>query len=151
MNYLPIIACLTALTLSTNSNSDDLPLNIKDYMSSEEASSTGVSTLSEQQLTELNRWLTRFVALDAHLLRDNTKVTAVASESVHTSIKGKFTGWNGNTIFVLENGQTWKQRLPGKWRTNKQNPQVVLALNALNLWELTVVENNKKIGVKRVK
>jgi hypothetical protein len=47
-------------------------------------------------------------------------------ERVETRILGSFTGWTGNTVFKLENGQVWKQADSSTYETKLENPQVVI-------------------------
>ncbi len=47
-------------------------------------------------------------------------------ERIETRILGSFTGWNGNTLFKLENGQIWKQADSSVYETKLENPQVVI-------------------------
>jgi hypothetical protein len=47
-------------------------------------------------------------------------------ERIETRILGTFTGWNGRTVFTLENGQVWKQADSSTYETKLENPTVVI-------------------------
>ncbi len=48
-------------------------------------------------------------------------------EGIRTRIVGEFRGWDGDTVFRLENGQVWRQRLPGQWSYRASDPEVELS------------------------
>ncbi|HEX2668477.1 MAG TPA: hypothetical protein VHP13_08890 [Gammaproteobacteria bacterium] len=45
---------------------------------------------------------------------------------IESRIVGTFTGWNGRTLFKLENGQVWKQADGSYYETRLENPPVVI-------------------------
>ncbi len=64
-------------------------------------------------------------------------------------ISGDFSGWDGETVFRLENGQVWRQRLRGRYfYSGPPQPEVRITRNYLGFYKLTVVETGKSIGVK---
>lgn len=80
-------------------------LTIEQVMSSDELKSTGVSSLSQTQRQELDRWLTRYTSL---LLAEQKKSNE-CDPAIETQIDGEFKGWTGETIYKLRNGQIWQQ------------------------------------------
>lgn len=72
-------------------------------------------------------------------------------DRVEGRIDGDFEGWRGDTLFVLNNGEIWKQRKNGKYFFKKSAPEVVITRNILGFFDLEVVETGKSIGVKRVR
>jgi len=63
-----------------------------------------------------------------------------------------FTGWSGKTLFQLENGQVWRQRLPGRYVHREGDlPRVKIARNLLGYYEMELVDYGRKIGVSRVR
>jgi hypothetical protein len=80
-------------------------LAIDQVMSSDELKSTGVSTLSQAQRRELDRWLTRYT----YLLLAEKKKSGGCDPAIETQIDGDFEGWEGETIYKLRNGQIWQQ------------------------------------------
>ena len=45
---------------------------------------------------------------------------------IESRITGTFTGWRGNTVFKLDNGQVWKQADSSTYDTRLENPPVVI-------------------------
>jgi hypothetical protein len=65
----------------------------------------------------LNTWLICYTANEAPVLQvENEEVIEVAEQGVTSRIVGEFSGWSGKTRFVLENGQVFEQRRPGRWK-----------------------------------
>lgn len=129
--------------------SRDFP-GIEKLMTEEEQSISGVNSLSTAQLEALNQWLVRYTANDAPTLQiENSEVKQVAKQGITSRILGEFSGWTGKTIFLLENGQTWQQRRPGRWKTSLLDPEVILSRNFTGAYELMVV-GGKTTGVKRI-
>jgi hypothetical protein len=123
-------------------------------MSPEEFSASGLDKLSDKELEALDDWLLLYTAGEAAILReDNTEVREAAKEAeILTRIEGDFRGWSGDTVFRLENGQVWRQRLQGKYRySGPPNPEVKIQRNFLGFYMMTVVESGKSVGVKLVR
>ncbi len=72
-------------------------------------------------------------------------------DSIKSRIDGEFRGWTGKTIFKLQNGQVWIQRIRGKSFMRLNNPEVMITRNILGYYKITVVETGRSIGVKRIK
>ena len=129
--------------------------DVRDLMTPDEFRASGLGKLSADELEALNRWLVRFTARDAPELRlqDETvkeEIKRADEEGIRTRIVGEFTGWDGDTVFRLENGQIWKQRLGGRWFHRATSPEVELRKNFMGYWELRIVEANRAVGVTRV-
>jgi hypothetical protein len=124
-------------------------------MSSEDFLAAGLDKLTPKEIDALNRWLVRFTAKDApELTRESEavkeEVKRVEQEGIKTRLVGEFRGWDGDTVFRLENGQVWKQRIKGRWFYRATAPEVELKKNFLGFWELRIVEANRAIGVTRI-
>jgi hypothetical protein len=127
---------------------------IEKLMSPEEFSASGLGKLSDDELQALDAWLLRYTAGDAAILRERDPEVreAVKATEIISRITGDFTGWNGETLFRLENGQVWRQRLQGKYRYNgPPNPEIRIHRNFLGFYMMTLVEEDKSVGVKLVR
>jgi hypothetical protein len=127
---------------------------IQQLMSPEEFTASGLDKLSDEELEALDDWLLLYTAGEAAILReDNKEVRKAARETeILSRIQGDFSGWSGETVFRLENGQVWRQRLQGKYRYNgPPNPEVRIYRNFLGFYMMTLVESDKSIGVKLVR
>ncbi|MEP1471254.1 MAG: hypothetical protein ABJK20_08825 [Halieaceae bacterium] len=82
---------------------------------------------------------------------DNFGKPAPQPDEMRSRIPGTFTGWAGDSQFVLENGQIWQQRYDTKWRTELENPEVVITRHMLGLHRMEVVGTGKTVPVKRIK
>jgi hypothetical protein len=72
-------------------------------------------------------------------------------EQVRARIDGKFEGWDGDTLFVLDNGEVWKQRTRGRYIHDAESPEVLITRNTLGFFVLEMVDTGKSVGVKRVR
>ena len=129
--------------------------DIRKLMTPEEFDAAGLEKLSPQEIEALNRWIVRYTAHEApEVRRQDVVVKAEAAKvddaGIKTRIAGEFNGWDGDTVFRLENGQVWKQRLEGRWSYHAESPEVELHKNLMGFWVLKVVEADKAIGVKRL-
>jgi hypothetical protein len=133
----------------------EAPPDVRALMTAEEFKAAGLERLSPEELEALNRWLLRYSATQATELRQHNElvkeeIQKVEQEGIRTRIAGEFFGWDGHTLFRLENGQVWKQRLPGQWRYRASNPEVELSKNFMGFWTLRVLEADRAVGVTRV-
>ena len=120
-------------------------------MAPEEFRAAGLQKLSPEELGKLNEWLVRFLAYDsAEVVRKDEKIQELQNVPVRRRIVGTFRGWSGDTTFTLDNGEVWKQRLPGRYAVNLDNPEVEISKNLLGFYELKVVQTGRRIGVTRV-
>ncbi len=130
--------------------------DVRTLLTPEQFHAAGLDKLTEQEIDALNRWLLSYTVKDAPEVRRTdavvkAEVKKVEAEGTKTRIVGPFRGWDGDTVFTLENGQVWKQRLPGRWFFHADSPEVELRKNLLGFWEMRVVAGNRAIGVTRVR
>jgi hypothetical protein len=65
-----------------------------------------------------------------------------------------FTGWEGQTEFRLDNGQVWRQRLPGRYvhKGGLESPtEVVITRNFFGFFVMTVPSSGRGTGVERIR
>lgn len=78
--------------------------------------------------------------------KENPKVNGIESRIV-----GPFKGWNGRTLFKLENGQQWVQTDGQVYVVSAQpGPDVEIVPSALGGWKLWIQPEGRWIRVKRV-
>lgn len=133
----------------------EAPPDVRALMTADEFNAAGLDRLSPAELEALSRWLLRHTARQASDLRQDSEsvkqeIRKVEQEGVRTRIVGEFRGWDGDTIFRLENGQVWKQRLPGNWNYRASAPEVELSKNFMGYWMLRVLEADRAVGVTRI-
>ncbi|MFM7783686.1 MAG: hypothetical protein ACKPE6_03410 [Gammaproteobacteria bacterium] len=142
----------TCLTLPALAAEDP---DVRSLMTPEEFRAAGLGKLSPAEIEALNRWVVRYTAGEAPVMRAHSEVVReeikrTDSAVTRTRIVGEFRGWYGDTVFRLENGQTWKQRLSGKWYHRADSPEVELSRNMMGYWVLRVVSEDRSVGVVRV-
>ena len=124
---------------------------LEHMMSMEEFHAAGLDQLSREELSRLNQWLVRFLAHESQqVVKSDEKIQELKKLPVRRRIVGPFRGWDGNTTFTLDNGEIWKQRLPGSYAVKLENPEVEILRNLLGFYELKVIKTGRKIGVTRI-
>jgi hypothetical protein len=155
MRYSILIVLLFSLLFSVEARLEDKSFpGIETLMLSEEFSAAGLERLSEEELAALNAWLLRYTAGEAAILRvENDEVREAQQDfEVLTRVTGNFRGWSGETVFRLENGQIWRQRLRSRYTyVGEANPEVRISRNFMGFYKLTVVETNRGVGVSLVR
>lgn len=150
------------------------PHDFNTQMSEAEFKASGLSKLSPQELEYLQQWLAEQQVVNTKISPDESPIVTADTLSSETEqeqedrfglikktqrtdkilrsrIPGTFKGWKGETIFVLENGQVWKQRLRGRWAGNLENPEIEIYQTKLGYFNMRILSVDRKIGVKRIK
>lgn len=81
-----------------------------------------------------------------------TQNEAKESERITAVLQGRFTGWNGSTLFRLDNGQVWRQTASDNYHTKaKENVAVVIYKAGSGYWRLRILDDEGAwVTVKRV-
>lgn len=131
--------------------------SLEERMSQNEFHAAGLDKLSPDELKALNAWL------QAH---SGTQVTYVtpggrpvfypqesSREPVDAHIVGEFTGWYGQTVFTLDNGQQWQQAESGSYQCGKfENPKVRIKPTLMGSWLMYVQPcSSQSLRVTRIK
>jgi len=156
MSKVLLLTTLLLMAAATSlAGAADKPFpGIRNLMTAEEFKAAGLDQLSPEELRQLDTWLLHYTAGEAAILRqDNTEVREASQDfELVTRISGDFRGWSGETVFRLENGQIWRQRLPGRYHySGPPNPEVRISRSWMGFYKMTVVETDKSIGVKLVR
>ncbi|MBK7908676.1 MAG: hypothetical protein IPJ78_19300 [Gemmatimonadetes bacterium] len=87
-------------------------LRIEVLMTAQQFQRAGLSKLSAEELEQLNAWMARYTLA---VMQASTPgagkagVSGGASAVIESRIDGEFSGWDGETVFKLANGQIWQQ------------------------------------------
>lgn len=73
-----------------------------------------------------------------------------APERIESTIEGTFTGWEGDTVFRLANGQVWKQVQADSFYINVENPKVTIKRAIFGSYLLSVEGFGSSVRVRRV-
>lgn len=149
--------------------------SFEERMTGKEFTEAGLHKLTPEELAALNSWVrNRSLAgsddaeLQAALAEAEALERALAEaqpgasgsagslqtprETFSSSIVGSFSGWEGGTEFVLENGMVWEQVGNDRYTTrNMENPTVTLRPGLFGNWSLQVEGYNKRTNVRRVR
>lgn len=152
---------LALVAFSMNSLAQEAFSTLEERMTGKEFKETGLTKLSDEELTALNNWLrkhsvatlesasgpdtdTRGFEIQAMQEMDDSTITS--------RIVGSFNGWKGDdTIFQLENGMIWKQNETSTFSIPAvENPVVTIKSGMFNSWRLSVEGYNRTVKVKRI-
>ena len=75
---------------------------------------------------------------------------AATSDVIHSYIDGDFEGWEGETIFKLDNGQIWQQSSYAYIYHYAYHPEVMI-INDGGTWKMKVEDVDEVIEVIRLK
>ncbi len=146
---LLLLICFSASAAQPKSGNWD---GLRKMMSAEEFKEAGLDNLSADELRRLDRWLLKFLAYEsAQLVKADDKIKKLQKTAVRRRIVGHFKGWTGKTIFKLDNGEIWKQRLESRYAISLEHPQVEIKKNLFGFYEMKIVETGRRVGVTRVK
>ena len=162
-NLTKFIIGITMLLVTHVAYSDTKVADIKNLLSQEKFDQMGLSKLSDRELSELYQWiksgefeesLAEKPPIDTVQVALNQSAPKVVdlerNQTIKATIKGKFSGWSGKTIFKLSNGQVWRQRIKGNWRYRAESPSVESKKNFMGYYVMRV-DDKKSVGVSQIK
>lgn len=132
---------------------------LEERMSAAQFRAAGLDKLSEEELAALNAWLQANAGAPAAVAPATAPPAATrigfreqdVKGTVVSALDGTFTGWDGKTVFNLENGQVWQQieqgRLDG---VNLERPMITIEPGMFGSWRLKVEGLNATTRVKRI-
>jgi hypothetical protein len=151
-------------------------MDIRDLMNVTQFDKAGLNKLTPEEIKALNAWLNQYLnactatPVKATASRNAASLPVAASSTagfgadsmtpkespleparMETRIAGLFTGWTGDTVFKLENGQIWKQAATGYF-TNVEldHPEVVIKKLSFG-YLLTLPGHGETVFVRRIK
>lgn len=146
--------------------------SLEEQMSGKEFTATGLGKLTPGELEALNSWIRNHsVATLDQPKSGNYAVTADADvdgavddrgfknkkdskedrSPITTRVKGGFKGWDGHTVFALENGMIWEQADQEKFYTKEvQNPEITITPGMFGTWRLSMEGHNSACRVERI-
>lgn len=118
MKRLASFLCLLTLALASLPAAEpETPAfpGVQKAMTPEQYEAAGLSKLDPAERAKLDEFLKNYVAVSNEKVATSAVDKAVkenkvsAPEIINSRIVGPFTGYNGRTVFTLENGQRWAQ------------------------------------------
>lgn len=153
MRLILALAALFALTVSASA----APFSsLEERMSQSEFHAAGLDKLSADELKALDAWLQTHYATQTTYITPTGKPVFYPQESARESfqahIVGTFSGWYGNTLFTLDNGQEWTQTESGSRSCGPlQNPAVKIKPMIMGSWLMYVHGCDDSVRVQRTK
>lgn len=140
--------------------------SLEEQMTGQEFESAGLEKLSPQELESLNGWIRRhsLATLDARAAgaavagsdasvadQRGFKGSKQDRTPITSRIMGTFSGWDGQTVFKLENGMIWAQADKDKFYIDEvKNPEVVIEPRMFGRWELRIEDHDAECRVERI-
>lgn len=141
--------------------------SLEEQMTGKEFSAAGLDKLSQQELELLNDWLrSHSVATldtptassgavdsgeDQQESKSDDEDEDEERKTVTSKLVGTFDGWDGQTVFELENGMIWTQASKAKFYTKEiKNPIAIIEPGMFGTWKLHIEGIDKECRVKRI-
>ena len=144
--------------------------SLEEQMTGKEFMAAGLGKLTPEELAALNDWIRRHsvATLDAPTAAAATASAGVAAadpvdrrglpsddgdneEPIVARLEGEFTGWDGQTVFKLDNGMIWVQSDRDKHYIKAMtNPEVTISPGMFSAWYLSVDGSNSRCKVRRI-
>jgi hypothetical protein len=141
-----LVAATAVLAAPQNASA---PVSIEELMSASEFRQAGLAKLSPQELAALNRWLGKYAMAVASSVQ-KVDTAPGAPQVIENNIEGEFQGWDGETIFKLDNGQIWQQASYAYTYHYAYRPKVVIFRSG-GTYRMRVDGTTGDIAVKRLK
>ena len=171
-----ILVALLALMIAISAYAAEGFSSLEEQMTGKEFMATGLNKLSQEELDALNEWIRSrsLGTLDAPQAATASATAAVATTTpqsevaggdrrglasddskdetpIRSKILGEFNGWDGQTIFKLENGMIWVQDDRDKFYVkDMENPIAVIEPGMFNSWHLHVEGYKSECKVRRI-
>lgn len=123
----------------------DQVLRIKNLMTPSEFKLCGLEKLSRKELARLDSWLRLYTLRVVQALAGDSSPDVIESR-----IEGEFEGWDGDTIFKLENGQIWQQSSYAYTYHYAYRPEVLI-YKTNGRYKMKVEGIDETIYVERIK
>jgi hypothetical protein len=121
-------------------------------MTAAEFEGAGLAKLSPTELAALETWLATQVETAVERAEADLKRRTEASvpQVIESTISGEFEGWEGDTVFVLDNGQVWQQ-IDGSYHYHYAYRPDVLLVRASAGWLMIVEDVEERVEVTRIR
>jgi hypothetical protein len=137
--------------------------SLEEQMTGAEYKAAGLDKLTPSELAALNNWVRAhsLATLDAPTTTaasggdsrgfESEKIADMDRTTISSKLVGKFSGWDGQTTFKLDNGMIWQQADKDKFYVKEiENPAVIIEPGAFGTWKLSVEGYSSKCKVERI-
>ena len=164
------VLALLSLTIGLSAFAATGFSSLEEQMTGKEFSAAGLDKLSKSELDALNEWIRAhsLATLDSPGAaaaagtveedaedkgKDNDKDNDKKKDSttITSKLVGKFSGWDGQMVFKLENGTIWAQADKDKFHTKEiENPTVIIERSMFGSWTLRIDGYDADCRVKQI-
>jgi hypothetical protein len=158
--FITLLLLTTSLTVIAAEGFSSL----EEQMTGKEFDAAGLEKLSPQELDQLNAWIRKhsLATLATAASKTTTEVAPAPMKedgkkddgersTITSKLVGTFTGWDGQTVFKLENGMIWAQKGKKKFHSTEiENPVVTIEPGMFGAWHLQVEGVDKECRVLRI-
>lgn len=143
------------------------PPNIESLMTAEDYSASGLDKLSAAERAHLSDWVARYrdgaikgpppPPKKPSQMTEQEQVVAKKEkeekkkEQIVAKVLPSFRGWSGKTVFHLDNGQVWQQRITGTMRYSGDDSTVIITRNLIGKYVMEHQDSGRSVGVKRIR
>jgi hypothetical protein len=157
MRKLMLSVFMGLLAVHVLANTPAQQMKIEQVMTPKELQDTGIATLTVSQTQALNDWLNRYTLklLVAASQQERTTpksqpVRSSCSPAIESTISGEIEGWDGDTIFKLDNGEIWQQAEYDYTYFYAYRPDVTIYQTSAGC-RMKVEDETETVLVKRIK
>jgi len=140
--------CAAALAQVNKQVANSLP-SIKKLMSHDEFTKAGLNKLSDAEVKVLDEWLQTYTTAVVKTVTTKGQITA-GGDAIETYIDGEFEGWDGDTVWKMDNGQIWQQSSYSYHYHYAYHPKVLI-YRASGGWKMKVDGDAGEVSVRRIK
>jgi len=152
---LPVFMGLLAVHVFASAPAQQM--KIEQVMTPKELQDTGIATLTAPQRQALNDWLNRYslklllaASQQERTTPESRPVRSSCAPAIETTISGEIEGWDGETIFKLDNGQIWQQAEYDYTYFYAYRPDVTIYQTSAGC-RMKVEDETETVLVKRIK
>jgi hypothetical protein len=166
-----ILISLMLIFATVASAASDGFSTLEEQMTGKEFSAAGLGKLTPEELSALNAWIRRhsLATLDAPAAAAAVASAGAAPDAenidrrglpsdpkddeqpITSRLVGTFSGWDGQSVFKLENGMIWVQADRDKFYIKEvENPALTITPGMFNAWYLSIDGYAKKCKVRRI-
>ena len=144
---LPLVLLIPILSGQTSKQSTAAVLDVRQMMTAAQFNKAGLQKLTPGEIDALNELLYSY---SLKLLVSTSDAAPATGAVIESHIEGEFEGWDGETIFKLDNGQIWQQDSYAYTYHYAYHPKVLIYKDGLR-YKMKVDGVDSTIEVKRIK
>jgi hypothetical protein len=152
-----LFVLLCSLAVHVQATTPVQQVTIEKVMTAQEMRDTGIATLNASQRHALDDWLNRYTlrVLGVATQQQGTAsysapVRTSCSPAIESTISGEIEGWEGETIFKLDNGQIWQQAAYDYTYFYAYRPDITIYQTSAGC-RMRVEDETDTVLVKRIK